>query len=142
METTNLSKIRRDKMLNTINEIKKGITDEQTLTNLSMIENELTKKKYGLIWEEHEERVDKELETQIPTFEDVKEKEIPEYETYYDVDGNTFTITNHHELGKGGDTPEELPPQTGLNRNNNYDIVFIILSMLSLSFTIKMVKEN
>ena len=61
---------------NTINEIKKGITDEQTLTNLSMIENELTKKKYGLIWEEHEERVDKELETQIPTFEDVKEKEI------------------------------------------------------------------
>lgn len=76
METTNLSKIRRDKMLNAINEIKKGITDEQTLTNLSMIENELTKKKYGLIWEEHEERVDKELETQIPTFEDVKEKEI------------------------------------------------------------------
>ena len=35
-----------------------------------MIENELTKKKYGLIWEEHEERVDKELETQIPTFEE------------------------------------------------------------------------
>lgn len=76
METTNLSKIRRDKMLNTISEIKKGITDEQTLTTLSMIENELTKKKYGLIWEKHEERVDKELETQIPTFEDIKEKEI------------------------------------------------------------------
>lgn len=76
METTNLSKIRRDKMLNTINEIKKNIVDEETLTNLSMIENELTKKKYGLIWEEHEERVDKELETQIPTFEEVKGKEI------------------------------------------------------------------
>ncbi|MEI3529446.1 MAG: site-specific DNA-methyltransferase [Bacilli bacterium] len=76
METTNLSKIRRDKMLDTINEIKKSITDEETITNLSMIENELTKKKYGLIWEEHEERVDKELETQIPTFEEVKEKEI------------------------------------------------------------------
>lgn len=76
METTNLSKIRRNKMLNTINEIKKNITDEETLTNLSMIENELTKKKYGLIWEEHEERVDKELETQIPTFEEVKDKEI------------------------------------------------------------------
>ncbi len=76
METTNLSKIRRDKMLKTINEIKKKISDEETLTNLSMIENELTKKKYGLIWEEHEERVDKELETQIPTFEEIKEKEI------------------------------------------------------------------
>lgn len=76
METTNLSKIRRDKMLKTINEIKKNIVDEETLNNLSMIENELTKKKYGLIWEEHEERVDKELETQIPTFEEVKDKEI------------------------------------------------------------------
>lgn len=76
MESTNLSKIRRDKMLKAINEIKKNIIDEETLTNLSMIENELTKKKYGLIWEEHEERVDKELETQIPTFEEVKDKEI------------------------------------------------------------------
>lgn len=76
METTNLSKIRRDKMLKTINEIKKNISDEETLTNLSMVENELTKKKYGLIWEEHEERVDKELETQVPTFEEIKDKEI------------------------------------------------------------------
>lgn len=76
METTNLSKIRRDKMLSTINKIKKNITDESILTNLSMIENELTKKKYGLIWEEHEERVDKELETKIPTFEEIKDKEI------------------------------------------------------------------
>jgi len=76
METTNISKIRREKMLNTINEIKKKITDEAILNNLSLIENELTKKKYGLIWEEHEERVDKELETQIPIFEEVKEKQI------------------------------------------------------------------
>src|SRR5574344_1019850 len=76
MDTTNLSKNKRDKMLDTINELKKNITDENTLTNLSLIENELTKKKYGLIWEEHQERVDKELETQIPTFEEIKDKEI------------------------------------------------------------------
>ena len=76
METTNLSKLKRDKMLDTINQIKKNITDEETLNNLSLIENELTKKKYGLIWEEHEERVDKELETQIPTFEEVVDKTI------------------------------------------------------------------
>ena len=72
METTNLSKIRREKMLSTISDIKKNITDENMLNNLSLIENELTKNKYGLIWEEHEERVDKELETKIPTFEDIK----------------------------------------------------------------------
>lgn len=76
METTNLSKIRREKMLNTINELKKNISDEAVLNNLSLIENELTKKKYGLIWEEHEERVDKELETKIPTFKEIKEKQI------------------------------------------------------------------
>lgn len=76
METTNLSKIRRDKMLKTLSEIKKNISDEETLNSLSLIENELTKKKYGLIWEEHEERVDKELETQIPTFEEIKDKKI------------------------------------------------------------------
>ena len=75
-ETTNLSKIKRDKMIDTLKEIKKNITDEKTLDNLSLIENELTKKKYGLIWEEHEERVDKELRTQIPTFEEVKNKAI------------------------------------------------------------------
>ena len=74
--STNLSKIRREKMLNTIDEIKKNIVDEETLNNLSLIENELTKKKYGLIWEEHEERVDKELETQIPTFKDLKKSQI------------------------------------------------------------------
>lgn len=76
METTNLSKLKREKMLNTINEIKKNITDEDTLNNLSLIENELTKRKFGLIWEEHEERVDIELKDKIPTFEEIENKEI------------------------------------------------------------------
>lgn len=74
--STNLSKIKRDKMLQTISKIKENIEDDETLKNLSLIEYELTKKKYGLVWEEHEERVDEELKTQIPTFEEVKEKEI------------------------------------------------------------------
>lgn len=76
LETTNLSKIKRKKMLQTISRIKDNIEDEETLRNLSLIEYELTKKKYGLVWEEHEERVDKELKTQIPTFEEVEDKEI------------------------------------------------------------------
>lgn len=76
MEAMNLSKIRRNNMLRTINELKSKTTDEEILNNLSLIENELTKKKFGLIWEEHEERVDKELETQIPAFVDVKSKSI------------------------------------------------------------------
>lgn len=74
--STNLSKIKRDKMLDTISKIKENVNDEETLKNLSLIEYELTKKKYGLVWEEHEEKVDEELKTQIPTFEEVKDREI------------------------------------------------------------------
>ncbi len=73
---TNLSKIKRDKMLDTISKIKENVNDEEMLKNLSLIEYELTKKKYGLVWEEHEEKVDEELKTKIPTFEEIKDKEI------------------------------------------------------------------
>lgn len=44
METTNLSKIERDTMLETVNEIKNNISDQEILSNLFMMENELTKK--------------------------------------------------------------------------------------------------
>lgn len=74
--STNLSKIKRDKMLETISKIKENIEDDETLKNLSLIEYELTKKKYGLVWEEHEENVDIQLKTKIPTFEEVKENNI------------------------------------------------------------------
>ncbi len=74
--STNLSKIKRDKMLDTISKIKENVNDEETLKNLSLIEYELTKKKYGLVWEEHEEKVDEELKTQIPTFEEINSREI------------------------------------------------------------------
>ena len=121
METTNLSKIRRNKMLNTIYEIKKNITDEETLTNLSMIENELTKKKYGLIWEEHEERVDKELETQIPTFEEVKDKEIvsnPEDKFNFLLEGDNlhslYLLEKTHK-GKFDLITIDPPYNTGVN---------------------------
>lgn len=73
---TNLSKIKREKMLKTIAEIKSKIKDDEVKKNLSLIEYELTKKKYGLIWEEHKERVDEELETKIPVLREVKSKQI------------------------------------------------------------------
>lgn len=68
MEITNLSKIKREKMLATLEEIKKNTKDQGVLSSLNLIENELNEKKYGLVWEEHEERVDKELKSKIPTF--------------------------------------------------------------------------
>lgn len=76
MEAKNLSQIKREKMLNTINEIKSKITDEETLNNLSLIENELNNKKFGLIWEEHEEKVDRDLIDNIPVFCEENDKDI------------------------------------------------------------------
>ena len=76
MENTNLSKIKRDKMIEVLHKIKDKTKDDDIVLQLNLIENELNEKKYGLIWEEHLERVDVELEKSIPVFKDVREKEI------------------------------------------------------------------
>lgn len=64
-------------MLDLINELKEELKgDQDKLTALLDIENEIREKKYGLVWEEHEEAVDKELETKIPVFKEDKDREI------------------------------------------------------------------
>lgn len=74
---TNLSKIKREKMIDTLNNLKEKFHDMPEIVNtLFEIENELNNKKYGLVWEEHEERVDEELKTKIPVFKENKEFEI------------------------------------------------------------------
>ena len=70
----------------------------------------------------------------------VREREIPEYETYYFLDGNTYTITNHHELGKGNG-PEEEPPQTGIIYNK-HGVFIVLMNMFGLSFAVRKIKEN
>lgn len=77
MKTTNLSKIKRDRMLKCINELKdKYSSDDNMINTLNEISNELKARKYGLLWEEHEERVDKELENSIPIFLEDHQKKI------------------------------------------------------------------
>ncbi len=60
--------------LNTIKEEHKD--DDQALKAIYEIESEIASKKYGLVWEEHEENVDKQMETHVPVFTEVKDKEI------------------------------------------------------------------
>lgn len=56
----NLSKIKRDSLIDKIENLKmKNKKDEDTTLLLNEIINELTGKKYGLVWEQHEENVDK-----------------------------------------------------------------------------------
>ncbi len=72
----NLSQIKREKMLAFLEALKEQHDDDESLMAINQIERELTAKKYGLVWEEHEEEVDIKMQTHIPVFTEVKEKEI------------------------------------------------------------------
>lgn len=73
---TNLSQEKRQKMLDYIAQLKEIHNDDESIIALNNIENALTEKKYGLVWEEHSEKVDEMLEHHIPVFEEVEEKKI------------------------------------------------------------------
>ncbi|EJP6471886.1 site-specific DNA-methyltransferase [Clostridium botulinum] len=73
----NLSQEKRFRMLNFLNTIKEEHKeDDEVLKAIYEIENELVSKKYGLVWEKHEENVDVQMRTHIPVFTEVKDKEI------------------------------------------------------------------
>lgn len=73
----NLSQIKRECMLAFLETIRQEHkNDDNVLIALGEIENELNSKKYGLIWEEHEETVDIQMRDNIPVFTEVMEKEI------------------------------------------------------------------
>ena len=72
----NLSQQKRQRMLDFLETIKKNNPNEGTRIAINEIENELTEKKYGLVWEKHEENVDIQMKTNVPVFTEVKDKEI------------------------------------------------------------------
>ncbi len=73
----NLSQMKRKRMLEFLDKIKEEhINDDEMLIALGEIENELNSKKYGLVWEEHEEQVDVQMRTHIPVFTEITEREI------------------------------------------------------------------
>ena len=72
----NLSQQKRAEMLAYLNHLKEIHTDDESRIALEKIETALTEKKYGLVWEKHEEEVDKKLVHHIPVFREMKEKKI------------------------------------------------------------------
>ncbi len=72
----NLSQIRREQMLSFLETLKEQHSDDESLIAINQIERELTAKKYGLVWEEHEEEVDEKMKTHIPVFTEDTNKEI------------------------------------------------------------------
>ena len=75
----NLSKIKREQLLSKIENLKKNLKDPndiESLNTINEIQKEIQNKKYGLVWEEHSEKVDEMLVDNIPVFTEDKSKEI------------------------------------------------------------------
>ena len=64
----NLTKAKRDEMLAFLNELKQQHNDDASIKAFNEIENHLTEKKFGLVFEEHTEEVDELLQNNIPVF--------------------------------------------------------------------------
>lgn len=62
----NLTKIKRDEMINFLEELKTTHSDDASIRAFNQIENALTEKKFGLVFEEHAEEVDERLLNEIP----------------------------------------------------------------------------
>lgn len=73
---SNLSKLKRDRLLEFLNTLREENGDNHVSSIINEIEIELTQKKYGLVWEEHSEKVDEMLKENIPVFTEVEEKKI------------------------------------------------------------------
>ena len=65
---TNLTKQKRDQMIAFLEELKKEHSDDTSVRAFNEIVNHLNDKKYGLVFEEHTEAVDKLLSENIPVF--------------------------------------------------------------------------
>ena len=72
----NLSKQKRERMLGFLAQLKNTMHDDASIRALSEIENSLIDRKYGLVWEEHEENVDVILQDNIPVLCENKDREI------------------------------------------------------------------
>lgn len=127
----NLSKTKRERMLDFLNTIREEYQDnEDVLIALGEIENELNSKKYGLVWEKHEEAVDIQMRDNIPVFTEVTDKEI-----CTDIDGNyNFLLEgdNLHSLRLLEKTHRGKidviyidPPYNTKNKDFVYDDVFV-----------------
>lgn len=73
----NLSQQKRQRMLEFLQTLREEHKDDDSvLIALGEIESELNAKKYGLVWEQHEEAVDVQMRTQIPVFTEDADREI------------------------------------------------------------------
>lgn len=64
----NITKQKRDQMIEFLDELKKEHSDDESVRAFNEIENFLKEKKFGLVFEEHTEKMDELLKENIPVF--------------------------------------------------------------------------
>ena len=127
----NLSQKKRQRMLEFLSIIKEEHkTDDDVLIALGEIESELNAKKYGLVWEKHEEAVDIMMRNNIPVFTEVPEREISAapVESYnFLLEGdNLHSLRLLEKTHKGAiDVIYIDPPYNTGNKDFVYDDTFI-----------------
>lgn len=127
---TNLSQIKRDRMKNFLETLKATNNTDDQIKAINEIENFLDKKRYGLIWEEHEEEVDVMMRNNIPVFTEDESKKIisdPEKPMNFLLEGD-----NLHSLYLLEKTHKNLidviyidPPYNTKNKEFKYDDTFV-----------------
>lgn len=126
----NLSAIKREKMISFLETLKRQHSDDKSLIAINQIQSELCSKKYGLVWEKHEESVDVMLRDNIPVFTEDYQKEL----IYSDIRSCNFLLEgdNLHSLyllektHKGKvDVIYIDPPYNTKNKDFVYDDVYV-----------------
>lgn len=127
---SNLSKIRRDKMIEFLETLKEQHSDDESLIAINQIEKELVSKRYGLVWEEHEEAVDVMMRDNIPVFTEVKEREIcmaPDEDYNFLLEGDNLHSLHLLEKTHRGkvDVIYIDPPYNTKNKDFIYDDAYV-----------------
>ena len=127
----NLSQKKREEMLAFLERLKQQHSDDESLIALNEIENELVAKKYGLVWEEHKENVDSMMQSQIPVFTEVGQREItgnaddPYYNFLLEGD-NLHSLRLLEKTHKGKiDVIYIDPPYNTGNKDFRYEDAFV-----------------
>lgn len=127
----NLSQQKRERMMAFLRKIKdEHKDDDEMLIALGEIESELASKKYGLVWERHEEAVDMMMRDNIPVFTEVPEREItaaPEQGYNFILEGdNLHSLRLLEKTHKGKiDLIYIDPPYNTGNKDFIYDDAFV-----------------
>ena len=127
----NLSQQKRQRMLEFLQTIREEHKDDDdVLIAIGEIESELNAKKYGLVWEQHEDAVDVQMRDNIPVFTECADKEIfaaPGEKFNFLLEGDnlhSLRLLEKTHLGKIDLIYIDPPYNTG-NQDFRYDDVYV-----------------